>query len=110
MKKYKNIIFDLGGVILDINYQKTIDAFKNLQIKDAENLYSKASQMDLFDEFEKGNISDKEFCSGIRQLSEIDLDDEQIKRAWNSLLITFSLVMRSNTPPRMSVPARSIPS
>ena len=33
-KMIKNIIFDLGGVLLDIDYQKSIDAFKNRGIDD----------------------------------------------------------------------------
>jgi hypothetical protein len=39
MKKLTHIIFDFGAVIININYDATIQAFKMLGIKDAENKY-----------------------------------------------------------------------
>ena len=44
MKKIDNIIFDLGNVILDIDYQSTIEAFEKIGIENASILYSKSSQ------------------------------------------------------------------
>jgi glucose-1-phosphatase len=86
-RRFKNIIFDLGGVILDIDYNKTVEAFRGLGIENAETLYSKSSQLALFDELEKGNISEHDFYHGIRKLSAVELSDEQICAAWNSMLI-----------------------
>ena len=43
MKKIDNIIFDLGNVILDIDYQSTIKAFEKIGIENASILYSKSS-------------------------------------------------------------------
>ncbi|MBK7308496.1 MAG: hypothetical protein IPI88_16830 [Chitinophagaceae bacterium] len=40
MAKTKNIIFDLGGVLLNLDFQKTIDAFESLGLKDFENMFS----------------------------------------------------------------------
>ncbi len=87
MSYFKNIIFDLGGIVLDIDYNRTIDAFRKLGIHDAEKLYSQVSQINLFDDLEKGLISEKEFYSGMRKLSGHDISDEQIEDAWNSLII-----------------------
>jgi HAD superfamily hydrolase (TIGR01509 family) len=85
--KFKNIIFDLGGVILDIDYNLTIKAFKDLGIENAETLYSKVSQVKLFDELEKGNISEKDFYSAMREIAQAALSDDQIRKAWNAILI-----------------------
>ncbi len=87
MKDYQNIIFDLGGVILDIDYKRTIQSFSNLGIADASLLYSKSSQNSLFDELEKGNISEEDFYTGIRKLSNRNLTDIEIRDAWNAILI-----------------------
>ena len=87
MLEFKNIIFDLGGVILDIDYKRTIEAFSNLGIKDSSLLYSKSSQINLFDQLEKGNLSEKDFYSGIRKLSDRKLSDVEIRNAWNAILI-----------------------
>ena len=60
---HKNLILDLGGVILDINYQNTIDAFKAIGIEQAETLYSQQSQNPLFYLLERGMLSEGDFFS-----------------------------------------------
>ncbi|MCK5855938.1 MAG: HAD family phosphatase [Bacteroidales bacterium] len=85
----KNIIFDLGGVILNINFQLAAESFKKLGLEDFEGLYSKATQTKLFDRLEKGLISNEEFYAEIRDLSGINMSDSQIDQAWNSLILDF---------------------
>ncbi|HQV99634.1 MAG TPA: HAD-IA family hydrolase [Bacteroidia bacterium] len=83
----KNLILDLGGVILDINYQLTIDAFKSIGIPHAEKLYSQQSQIPLFDLLEKGLITEEEFFNDIRAMSDSEHDDEDLRKCWNAILI-----------------------
>ncbi len=83
----KNIIFDLGGVILTIDYKRTIEAFRDLGIISAETPYSKAAQSSLFDNLEKGLISENDFYDGIRLISDRQISNIQIKDAWNAILI-----------------------
>jgi glucose-1-phosphatase len=85
----KNIIFDLGGVILNIDYNLTIDAFKSLGIENFETIFSQAKQVGIFDQLDKGLISPSEFRDGIRKVSSINLTDKQIDKAWNALLLDF---------------------
>ena len=60
MKKIKYIIFDLGAVLLNIDYQKTIDGFKKLGVKKFSlNFTQKKTQKNIFDLLECGKISDK---------------------------------------------------
>lgn len=87
MSKIKNIIFDLGGVIYDIDYHKTIDAFSNLGIDRADVLYSQAKQTDLFDAYEIGAISSEVFIQKLKSKLNIDIEDSDIINAWNALLI-----------------------
>lgn len=89
LKGIKNIIFDLGGVILNIDYQKTIDAFKNLGIYDFEKIYSQAQQSKLFDDIETGRITSSEFIAELKNLLGKDLPDQAIVDAWNALLLDF---------------------
>ena len=63
MKKIKNIIFDLGGVFLTIDYQKTERAFINLGVKNFHSLYSQHKASGLFKLLETGNISIEDFCA-----------------------------------------------
>lgn len=86
-KGIKNIIFDLGGVILNIDYQRSVQAFKNLGLSNFENLYSQASQNNIFDLFETGKISTREFRNELREASQLNLSDIEIDNAWNSMLL-----------------------
>jgi putative hydrolase of the HAD superfamily len=44
MSAIKNVIFDLGGVLLNIDYNRTTNAFKQLGYNDFENMYSMLKQ------------------------------------------------------------------
>lgn len=83
----KNIIFDFGGVLLDIDYAKTEDAFRNLLVDRSHGGFSQASQSELFDQIEVGAISAEEFRDGLRALFQRqDLPDATLDSAWNALL------------------------
>jgi HAD superfamily hydrolase (TIGR01509 family) len=85
----KNIIFDLGGVILNIDYQLTIDAFKRLGFEDFDAVFTQAKQTGVFDKLDKGLITPKEFRAGVRELAGKPFTDEQIDNAWNAMLLDF---------------------
>lgn len=87
MKEIRNIIFDFGGVLFDIDYQRPIDAFRKLGIADFEVQFSKMQQSNLLDDYETGRITDEHFRNQIRALAGQPLSDESIDRAWNSILI-----------------------
>ena len=87
LKKYKNIIFDLGGVILNIDYNLTVEAFKKLGLKDFQNLYSQASQSNLFDAYEVGNISSEKFIDELQHTVGMSISKQSIIEAWNSMLL-----------------------
>ncbi|MGV6862608.1 MAG: HAD family hydrolase [Putridiphycobacter sp.] len=83
---FKAIIFDLGGVILNIDYHQTINAFKSLGVPNFDILYTQAKQNHVFDRFEEGKMSADEFRAYIRSESHMDLTNDQIDRAWNAML------------------------
>jgi putative hydrolase of the HAD superfamily len=85
----ENIIFDLGGVILNIDYNITINNFKALGIENFEELYSQAQQTTIFDDFETGQISELAFINQIQKLFHIDKNTDEIIDAWNSMLLDF---------------------
>lgn len=91
IKNVRHIIFDLGGVILNIDYLKTIAAFQQLGIENFDEIYSQAAQSDLFDKLEKGQIGADEFVAGIQALCGKPLSHQQIVDAWNSLILDFPL-------------------
>lgn len=87
----KNIIFDFGGVIYDIDHLKTKEAFDVLGLTNFEELYGHAVQTRLFEEFEIGKISPADFRETIRKYIPLSTTDIAIDTAWNALLIGFDL-------------------
>lgn len=91
MQGIKNIIFDLGGVILNIDYKRPQVEFEKLGIKNVGEFYSKKNQVDLFDKLETGQLTEKEFVQQIKQKAGIDIPYDEIIRAWNSIILDFPL-------------------
>ncbi len=91
LKGIKNIIFDLGGVLLNLDYHLTKDAFVRLGVKDYESHFTQSKQINLFDAFETGNISEVEFHQGLRQLTGINFSKDEILTAWNAMLLDFPI-------------------
>lgn len=85
----KAIIFDLGGIILNLNYIATSNAFKALGASNYDHLYSQGHQDELFDKLEIGQISASEFRIGLMQKMGLFLTDEQFDRAWNAMLLNI---------------------
>ena len=88
MNNIDTLIFDFGGVIINLDYSKPVDEFKKLGISDSKKLYSKEEQTSLFDSLECGQISDEKFLNEIRKKSNTN-DLELIKKAWNSILLNI---------------------
>ncbi|MDR0418620.1 MAG: hypothetical protein LBH34_00190, partial [Prevotellaceae bacterium] len=82
----KNIIFDLGGVLLDVDYNASINAFVDLGGEDFHRVFSQKEQKDLFDKFDTGIILPEKFRNGIRELISNNISNEQIDNAWNAML------------------------
>lgn len=89
MSKYKNIIFDLGGVLMDIDYHLTHDAFIRLGVKNFDEMYSQAEANELFQQLEKGLIDQDEFYTALNKQTGLGLSKEDMADAWNALLLDF---------------------
>ena len=82
----KNILFDLGGVLFHIDYQRTIKAFQKLGLTDFEAHFTQHQQNDVFDAFETGKISAHYFVDELQKLLP-HCSEQQIIDAWNAMLI-----------------------
>ncbi|MCJ8208942.1 HAD family phosphatase [Mucilaginibacter sp. RS28] len=84
----KNIIFDYGNVIFAIDFKRVQQALKDIGINDVDAFYGHLQQDPIFDLLERGQITAAEFRARIRERAgNPDLTDEQIDKAWNSILI-----------------------
>src|SRR4051812_27928154 len=89
MQNIKNIIFDLGGVVLNIDFKKTEEAFKVLGIENFAEHISQYHITDLFEKYEVGMIDDEGFLGGLSKLIGKPVENEKIVEAWNALLLDF---------------------
>lgn len=87
LNNYQAIIFDLGGVILNLDYHKTVESFAKLGVNDVQNLFSQKKQVDVFNQFETGQISPEEFRGFVESYSGLDLNSGEIDSAWNDMLL-----------------------
>ena len=85
----KNLIFDLGNVLYDIDFTKMYAAFDKLGIPNFENHFTLNKSDQIFFDLELGLISEQQFCEGFNALYNLDLQKQQIIAAWNSLLIGY---------------------
>jgi glucose-1-phosphatase len=115
MKHFSNIstlIFDFGGVLIDLDMNQSILNFKKLGVENVENYLSNFGQSGFFMQLEKGKISTEEFRSEIRKLTTNTITDKEIDDAWNAFLVRipsekldivyqlrkkFRVIMLSNT-------------
>ena len=88
MQNIKNIIFDYGNVIFNIDFKKVQQAFRDLGVRDVEDFFDHKKQDPVFDLLDRGEISNAGFRDRIRELThKPELTDTQIDNAWNSIFI-----------------------
>lgn len=91
MQGIKNIIFDFGGIFIDIDYMKTEQAFIDAGVANFRTLYSQHSASSLFEDLETGRKSPLAFYDGFRQVANTHMTNEQIEQGWNAMLGNFLL-------------------
>jgi HAD superfamily hydrolase (TIGR01509 family) len=90
MNGIKNIIFDLGGVIINLDNRRTEDAFTALGVKNFRDYFGHGFAASFFKDYEVGKISDREFIQSIRRLAGLSqVPDQAIVDSWNALLLDF---------------------
>lgn len=85
----KQLIFDLGNVLYDIDFTKMYKAFNELGVPNFENHFTLNKSDQIFFDLEKGFINQEEFCNGFNVLYKLSLSHHQIIDAWNSLLVGY---------------------
>ena len=84
----KNIIFDLGKVLLNLDFEASIKAFQKLGLNNNVLDNQQAYSDPVFYELEVGKVSPKEFCSRVRKvLNNPDVTDSQIEDAWYAMIL-----------------------
>jgi|WetSurMetagenome_2_1015567.scaffolds.fasta_scaffold444317_2 glucose-1-phosphatase len=85
----KNIIFDLGGVLIDLDISRTGHAFGALDIREPVDMSEHERRAKVYSELETGQISPQVFRKAIRNISPVTPSDDAIDAAWNAMLLDF---------------------
>lgn len=85
MSGIKNLIFDLGGLLIKLDFNKTISLFHQLFSKDLA-LLERYYKEGFFEQFEVGAISEAKFLNTLKGIDE-SITDKEIINAWNAMLL-----------------------
>lgn len=83
----KTIVFDLGGVLIDLDFQRALDAFAGAGLNDMAREVQSFSREGIFMDLELGNIRTADFYEAIRKKAERPLSLNQIADYWNLILL-----------------------
>ena len=89
MKRYKDIIFDLGCVILEICRKGTFEYWAKRSGVDADELMGRYKNREFYYKFEKGLIDEKVFREKTLEILEIDLSREDFIEGWNRWIVGY---------------------
>jgi glucose-1-phosphatase len=89
MEGIQNVIFDLGGVIINLDNRLTEKAFFDLGAKDFRKYFGHGFAASFFSDYEVGKISDQQFISDLKKMIDVDVPDQVIIDAWDALLLNF---------------------
>jgi len=85
---YNALIFDFGGVLVNLDIEKCFQNFENIGVKNIRNLLNEYIQIEFVADYEKGLIDTQKFFNKIREFAhKEDLKDEDLKKAWLSFLV-----------------------
>ncbi|MGQ1787937.1 MULTISPECIES: HAD family hydrolase [unclassified Saccharicrinis] len=86
LESKKNIIFDLGNVVVDIDLNITLERFRKLGFERGGDFIGKYKQSGIFHDFEVGKISADDFVNGIKAHMNPNVSDKDVISAWNAII------------------------
>ncbi len=90
--RFKHIIFDLGGVILNLDEEKTVEAFAAVSRLSKTTIRDRFFRYDDYLKFEMGMLKDAEFRDSVRAQFEVEAGDESLDAALNAMLLDIPVV------------------
>ncbi len=82
----KTVVFDMGGVVIDLCYERAVKRFKEIGIPDIETMLDPYVQRDCFKQLEAGSISPEEYCETLSKRYGKTFTREEIEYAWLGLV------------------------
>src|SRR5205085_3530798 len=88
---YKNLIFDLGGVLMNIDFDKLTHAFQKLGFPNFDKMYSQFTVDNFFEKFETGEVSEEQFYTVLQKIANKGVSKNDITNALNSMFLDFRM-------------------
>lgn len=89
MKKIKNVIIDLGGVMIDLDRDRCVRAFTALGLEGTDRMLGLYRQEEPFLSIETGRITAGEFYDELRGLTGRGISDREIESAFWEFLVAL---------------------
>ena len=86
-KNIKNVVFDLGGVLIDLDFKNGTNGLQKAGFTNAKEQLLAFERESIFQKFELGEMTDNEFRNAIRKNSIVTLTDTEIDNLWNQILL-----------------------
>ena len=86
-KNIKNIVFDLGGVLVDLDFKSAINGLQKAGFANVKEQLQAFDREGIFQKFELGEMTAEEFRSAIRENSTVTLTDEEVDALWDLMLL-----------------------
>ncbi len=90
-KEIEVIVFDIGGVLIDLNFDRCVESFRALGFEGAKDMVSCYHPAAFFGELERGELTPSEFFDKIREAAGVYISDEDIVAAHSSILESIPL-------------------
>jgi glucose-1-phosphatase len=81
------LLFDLGGVVLDIDLRRAFARWAELTSSDAALLQTRFRPDETFIRHELGQLADEDFYDRLRTLLGVDLSDAELLDGWNAIFV-----------------------
>lgn len=87
LRNISALLFDLGGVLLDIDFERALLRWSNQSHLPVAELRRRFAMDEAYQQHERGEIPASEYFAHLRQTLELDASDTDIERGWNDIFV-----------------------
>lgn len=86
MTQPKALLFDIGGVVIEVDIQRSFDHWSDRAGADVSEIAERHRRDEVHDRYERGEIPTEAYMEHLRRLMDIDLSHNEMVDGWNALL------------------------
>ena len=86
-KNVEGLLFDLGGVLIEINFERALQAWNQWTLLSIEEIRKRFKMDEAYERHERGEIVASEYFSHLRNELELEASDSEIALGWNAIFL-----------------------